>query len=256
LSCVFPTTDNSEEVPMGIRIAFTSTEALIARCDTAAAEASTGGPGLDCQAVVPVGEWRPLRAADAEPLRAADGDAPATVVELARIMPGVGQPLTGHDSPFTPLTSGYAAQFLAGADSPPGKPTTTINGSAGLRLGVHLDNFDRLPLSRRTASRRRLGVNLGPGVRHLLLGSIDILGICQAAGIYNLGHCPHTDDIRRHVAEGRPFRLLRLRLDPGDGYIAPTELVPHDGSTQTADAPSHIAFWLGHWPTGIVNSVI
>ncbi|AKG41415.1 hypothetical protein SXIM_00310 [Streptomyces xiamenensis] len=27
-------------------------------------------------------------------------------------------------------------------------------------------------------------------------------------------------DIRRYVAAGHPLRCLRIRLDPGDGYIA------------------------------------
>ncbi|MGW6455186.1 hypothetical protein ACWF94_04540 [Streptomyces sp. NPDC055078] len=39
---------------------------------------------------------------------------------------------------------------------------------------------------------------------------------------------------------------LRIRLAPGDGCIAPTELLPHDGSTTGIDHPSVAAFWLGH----------
>jgi hypothetical protein len=49
---------------------------------------------------------------------------------------------------------------------------------------------------------------------------------------------------------------MRIRLDPGEGYIAPTELLPHDGSTLTATAPSRIAFWLGHWPIGTLGSLV
>lgn len=245
---------------MGIRIAFTSTEALIARCETADAEASAGYPGLDRRAIVPASPWRPLPEAEAGLLRAAADDDPATVIELSRVLPGwppePSQATTGYDSCVPLLASGHAAQFLACTDSPPRQATTTVDESVGLRIGVHLDNFDRQPLRVRATSRRRLGINLGPGVRHLLLGSTDILDICQAAGIRDPSYCPHTDDIRRHLADGHPFHLLRLRLDPGDGYIAPTELVPHDGSTQAADTPSRIAFWLGHWPPGTVKSVI
>jgi hypothetical protein len=245
---------------MSIRIAFTSTQALTARCDAADARASTGDPGLDDEAIIPADCWRPLRAADAEPLRATADDDPATVIELARILPGrppePDRPLTGNVRVPALFADQHAAQFLAYADSQPGQATTTIDPATGRRIGIHLDNFDKLPLAQRTASRRRLGLNLGPGVRHLLLGNIDILDICQAAGIRHPRHCPHTDDIRRHVADRRALPLLRLRLDPGDGYIAPTELVPHDGSTLTGEAPSRIAFWLGHWPTGIIKSLI
>ncbi|MDT0323164.1 hypothetical protein [Streptomyces millisiae] len=61
-------------------------------------------------------------------------------------------------------------------------------------------------------------------------------------------HYPHTEDTRQYVAAGHPLRCLRIRLDPGDGYIAPTELFPHDGSTAGIDRPSVAAFWLGRTP--------
>jgi hypothetical protein len=244
---------------MSIRIAFTSSQALAEHCDTADARASIGDPGFDDEAIVPAGCWKPLPTADAEPLRATADDDPATVIELARILPGPppdpNRPLTANAGVLGLFADRHAKHFLACADSPSGQATTTIDPATGRRIGIHLDNFDKLPLTQRTASRR-LGLNLGPGVRHLLVGNIDILDICQAAGLRHPRHYPHTDDIRRHVADGRALRLLRLRLNPGDGYIAPAELLPDDGSTLTAEAPSRIAFRLGHWPTGTIKSLI
>ena len=35
------------------------------------------------------------------------------------------------------------------------------------------------------------------------------------------------------------FSELRIRLDPGEGYITPTELLPHDGSTAGIDQGLH-----------------
>ncbi|MGK5532877.1 hypothetical protein, partial [Streptomyces sp. URMC 129] len=61
---------------------------------------------------------------------------------------------------------------------------------------------------------------------------------------------PHTDDLRTYTAAGHPLGCLRIRLNPGEGYITPTELLPHDGSTEAHDQPSTAAFWLGHWPRG------
>jgi hypothetical protein len=43
-------------------------------------------------------------------------------------------------------------------------------------------------------------------------------------------------------------RCLRIRLEPGDGYVAPTEFLPHDGSTTGIDQPSVAAFSLGRPP--------
>jgi hypothetical protein len=237
---------------MGIRIAFTDANALVARCAITDARIATGGPGFDDLAIVPSGNWTPLPIAVAEEFRASSDDAPATVIELARILPDWPESRAGTDPG---LIAESRAQFLAFTDSQPGQATTTIDEATGRRIGLHLDNFDKLPLNSRAASRRRLGVNLGPGVRHLLVGTLDILDICQGVGVHP-SYCPHTDDIRRHVTDGRPLRMLRLRLDPGDGYIAPTELIPHDGATLTAVAPSRIAFWLGHWPVGMIQTLI
>ncbi|MEV0972047.1 hypothetical protein [Microtetraspora glauca] len=69
--------------------------------------------------------------------------------------------------------------------------------------------------------------------------------ICQTLNQAQDEHYPHTDDVRRYVADGHPLRCLRIRLEPGQGYIAPTEFLPHDGSTSYAEERSLAAFWLG-----------
>ena len=244
---------------MGIRIAFTDPNALIKRCDTAIGRIADGEDGVQNGAVTPDADWQPLRPDEAEQLAAGPDDQANTVTELVRVLPDwtpdPQRPLIDHIGAFDPFAGRHASTFLAHVDERPGQRTTTIDPAVDLRLGIHLDNHDKLPLEQRTASRRRLGLNLGPGVRHLLIGTLDIFEIGAAIGA-DPRYFPHTDDIRRHVAAGRPLRLLRIRLDPGDAYITPTELVPHDGSTLTAAAPSRIAFWLGHWPVGAIGSLV
>ncbi|MFF7655067.1 hypothetical protein ACFZCY_35405 [Streptomyces sp. NPDC007983] len=134
--------------------------------------------------------------------------------------------------------------------------TTTVNHANGLRIGLHVDNWDRLPYSRRHTSRRRLCINLGPGTRYLLLADVDIRQICRAMQDHCDDRYPHTDDLRRYVSDHHPIRCLRLRLGPGEGYIAPTELLPHDGSTEDQAEPSSAAFWLGHWQRGVLPSLV
>lgn len=95
----------------------------------------------------------------------------------------------------------------------------------------------------------RLCVNLGPGPRYLILGHHDARHITRA--VHPDDHttrAPHTDDLRRYVATGGDPACVRLRLEPGDAYLAPTELLPHDGSTADLDRPSTAAFWLGSFP--------
>ena len=41
--------------------------------------------------------------------------------------------------------------------------------------------------------------------------------------------------------------IVRLRVDPGEAYIAPTENVFHDGSTEGFFRPSHFLYYRGHF---------
>lgn len=245
---------------MPTHIAFASPEALIERCEVAAGVRLTSNePGWEDGAVVPLDDWLPLTTQQAAELQADPATDPNTVVEVVdvpidRAAAHAMIPTTASE--FEPFAGRHNADFLGYVDQDPGLRTSTIDESRDLRIGIHLDNFDKLSFTERTTGRRRLGVNFGPGPRHLLLATIDVLDVCLANDTDQPSRYPHTDDVRRYVQDGRPLTILRIRLDPGEGYIAPTELLPHDGSTLTAAAPSRIAFWLGHWPVGALPSLV
>ncbi|MFF5447147.1 hypothetical protein [Streptomyces sp. NPDC012888] len=148
------------------------------------------------------------------------------------------------------------AQYLGQALAKPGMTTTTQNHAAGLLLGLHLDNWDKLIHGAKAHGRRRLALNLGPGTRYIILGALDAQAVCRTVHPtdYALRY-PHTTDYRAHVAAGHPIRVYRFRLAPGEGYTAPTEYLLHDGSTDGQAEPSAMAFWLGHWPCGVLTTL-
>lgn len=147
--------------------------------------------------------------------------------------------------------------YLGQALAKPDMTTTTDNYEDGRLIGLHLDNWDKLPYADKHTGRRRLCLNLGPGTRYIVLGTIDAQAVCRAIHPNDHSHrYPHTQDYRDYVARGRPIRIIRIRLASGEGYVAPTEYLPHDGSTEAQDRPSAAAFWLGHWPRGILPSLI
>jgi hypothetical protein len=245
---------------MPIRIAFTNLDSLTGRCDIAAGVRLTANDsGWEDGAVVPLDDWQPLTEQQATDLRANSTTDPNTVVEIVEVSidrTAAHAMIPIAASNFDPFDGRHAADFLGYVDQDPGLRTSTIDQSQDLRIGIHLDNFDKLSFAHRAAGRRRLGVNFGPGIRHLLLATIDVLDVCTVNNPAQPSRYPHTDDLRRYVLDERPLTILRIRLDPGQGYIAPTELLPHDGSTLAATAPSRIAFWLGHWPVGAMPSLI
>jgi len=228
---------------MSIRLDFTDPEALRARCQMSAIRLGSTDQAYDAEALLPDDNWAPLGADLAKRLRADNATPESTLVELVRLRSGA---LRETIHAFAPFGDRLPAKFLGYVDCPPNQRTTTIDTRTTRRLGLHLDNFDRLPLERRAESRRRVAANLGPGSRFLILAIEDIREIAQRS-TEDVRH-PHTDHVRRYIADGGELTCIRIRLEPGEGYIAPTELIPHDGSTWGVDTPSTVAFWLGEWP--------
>ncbi|MFE7529887.1 hypothetical protein ACFU7Y_29845 [Kitasatospora sp. NPDC057542] len=238
---------------MGLSIAFRDAEKLPARCSVAQVTSDVRRPGFEDEAIVPDGRWRSLRQDEVPGLRYRVGTPDSVAVELVRTT----TPVTVEDCPNRPgpttvtfFGDEVPADYRGWAASPPDDLTATVDWNTDRRIGIHLDNWDRLPYPDRHRSRRRLGVNLGPGPRYLILGTVDVKEMCRTLqpGTYRRAH-PHTSHVRTYAAK-TGLQLLRILLQPGEGYVAPTELLPHDGSTEGLPQPSTAAFWLGHWPMG------
>ncbi|WP_433246835.1 hypothetical protein ACQPYK_45940 [Streptosporangium sp. CA-135522] len=236
---------------MGLGLRFDRFSDIQGRIEIGNVRQAGDAPGYDDGvAVVPREDWTLLSSVEADRLRPDDATPTSVVIELvAQPLPVfASDDLQGRVDAATalePLEGRWPYRRLACTASPAGLLTSTEDSTTGHRIGLHVDNFDRLPYPARQNSRRRLCLNLGPGTRYLLVGDRDIKEICRTLGCDQDGYYPHTDDLRRYVAEGHPLRCLRIRLEPGQGYIAPTEFLPHDGSTNGEEAWSLAAFWLG-----------
>ncbi|WP_416483437.1 hypothetical protein [Streptomyces sp. CL12] len=240
---------------MGPRLLFRTLDDLRGRCDITSVQQIRDKPGYDDAALAPGSDWAPMTSDDTEHLRVDSATPDSTLIELVhQPLPGLApDDLAGRRRTAALLEpmDGYRPATLLGCASSPGdRLTTTEDHTTGRRIGLHVDNFDRLSYSARHQGRRRLCLNLGPGPRYLLICDHDVQEICRAlyADTDLKRHFPHTEDVRRYVVAGHPLRCLRIRLEPGDGYIAPTEFLPHDGSTAGIDKPSVAAFWLGRSP--------
>lgn len=238
---------------MPLYVAINDLDAFRERCEFAAVRTAKDQPGYENGAVVPSGAWQPLSKEAGLPLAAPQWAPPSTLVEIVR-------PPLPNECGVEPLANQMGdpdAEYLGQALAKPGMTTTTENYAAGRLLGLHLDNWDKLPYGRKARGRRRLALNLGPGIRYIILGALDAQSVCRAVHPSDYAfRYPHTDDYRAHVAAGHPVRCFRIRLEPGEGYIAPTEYLLHDGSTEDQAQPSAMAFWLGHWPSRELPSLI
>lgn len=173
-------------------------------------------------ALVPAGPWRPL----ADAARAGEDALGPFRTECDIAVVAV--PADGSRAPAARrlATLGQVERFLGVGRDVPGMATLTRDPGPGVLLGLHLDNWDRLPAGVRHLSRNRASLNLGPDARSLLFVDLSILRGFSADAI------PDTDSARRLVQDAAEMpSLLRVQVPTGYAYIAPTENLLHDASS-------------------------
>ncbi|RKT18993.1 hypothetical protein BX285_3435 [Streptomyces sp. 1114.5] len=236
-------------------IAFRDPAAFLDRCEIGGVRQRLHlEPGYESGAVLPAGDWSPLP--EDHPERYAPSiftqdsglveffRLPDTVTDRHSLAALVGELGDPHPVP------------LGETDDPPGEPVTHRLPESGLRPGVHIDHHENLPYAERRTSRRRLCVNLGPGTRYLLLSTSNILSVCRTVRDRYETHHPHTEDLRMCLSQHKPVGLLRIRIEPREGWFAPTAMLPYDESTEDEELPSRTASWLGHWERGVFGPLI
>ncbi|MCX4684453.1 hypothetical protein OG401_09015 [Kitasatospora purpeofusca] len=236
-------------------IAFQDPARLHARCEIAGVRRRTLQPGYETTVAVPDETWQPLPEGHPERFAPSIFTRDSGLVELFRL------PDTVFDVPTaTALVEMLGDPFpvtLGWSTDQPGLASTHTEPDSGLHLGLHVDNHQALPYPSRETARRRLCVNLGPGSRYLLLADTDIKSVCRTVhhDSYET-HIPTTADLRMYVTLRRPVHVLRIRVDPGEGWLAPTAVLPYDESTSGQSLPSVTASWLGHWHRGLFPPLI
>jgi len=225
------------------------------------------------EAVIPRGQWRDLTQSERACLSAPmPADRQTPLIEILQIPPLVlesyaelRQLLSAPNSQdrvrsFCHSTTGKSAaqSFCTFANSissdpsqpqqkciivakPADMPTTTEDVPRKGLNGLHLDNWTRLPLDGRKDAENRIVVNLGIQDRFLLFLNIPIEEVCE----HVMKHARKPDLLRTRGTEVAriffalfpDYPIVRIRLGPGKAYIAPTERVIHDGSSEGSSTP-------------------
>ncbi len=134
------------------------------------------------------------------------------------------KPFCLSDSP--PVISGMGGRQ-------PGLSTATIDNKRGCRNGLHTDNWDGLPLTKKQDSTNRICVNLGLDSRYFLFLNLTEMEIFEMLGCRESDiNKPWTRQLTNEFMRRYPkYPVVKLRIAPGEAYIAPTENMIHDAST-------------------------
>ena len=129
----------------------------------------------------------------------------------------------------------------------PGLKTVTVGNDGKCYVGLHLDSWDNLGLARRHESTNRICVNIGASYRYFLFLPFSLEQMKHILSPRPQNLSIHHLALGDHFMEQFPtVPAIRCRLAPGEAYIAPTENLIHDGSSEGQQQEDHQFTVLGH----------
>lgn len=120
------------------------------------------------------------------------------------------------------------------------------------RIGLHVDNWDDLPLTERAGGRRRLCVNLGLGPRYLIFLRMPVSALVKVGKLRKESSRDMSPAVlvRAYLRKHLKQLTVRLRIDPGEAYIMNADDVIHDGASDVPGVPDVALHFLGHFGPG------
>jgi hypothetical protein len=101
-------------------------------------------------------------------------------------------------------------------------------------VGLHLDTLQSEPVATLHRATSRLCLNLGPNPRWFVFLPLDVDAVIDACGLGETDVL-YSRHFRQTVVQRAHPPVSRVRLDPGEAYIAPTQLMLHDGQSDSRD---------------------
>jgi hypothetical protein len=116
----------------------------------------------------------------------------------------------------------------------PALSTVAVHPTTNRFVGLHVDDFHPEQWESRHLAPNRIAINLGTQDRFFLFVNLPMLDIAQIVG-YNRNGTAYRPGCtligRKFLSENPDYPVIKLRLRPGEGYLAPTENMLHDGTT-------------------------
>jgi hypothetical protein len=120
---------------------------------------------------------------------------------------------------------------------PPGLGTVSRDDATGLLVGLHVDMWARLEGATDAADRpSRLCLNLGAEDRWFLFVNQTVAAMRSRLGRGAVAADP-GDDGRAFLQAFPDYPVLKVRICPGEAYVAATEELLHDGSSYGQSRP-------------------
>lgn len=118
---------------------------------------------------------------------------------------------------------------------PSGLPTVTFDESNRRFIGLHVDSWDGLPIEKRRDATTRICINLSNEARYFLFLAItlDEMRLQLFRNGYLSQWFPDCNQLIRHYMSRFPQHdVIKVEIPPWHAYLAPTENIVHDATTE------------------------
>lgn len=130
--------------------------------------------------------------------------------------------------------------------NPPGLVSTAYNFRDAVFMGLHLDDHQNLAVDQKQFGFHLLSINLGEAEHYFYFVDLPAIALLRHVTmiapdkVATIRTARDLKDAFFSVAAAEA-RIVRLRLQPGQGYIAVTQNIIHDGATNTVGCTDVVA---------------
>jgi len=132
--------------------------------------------------------------------------------------------------------------------------STTWDRNDRKLTGLHIDRWERKPIGSCKSARNRVCLNMGPRHRYLVFTTIELSVLTER---FRLDETVPVTTVhaQAYLREQPLTSVYRLRVEPGEAYVAPTECIIHDGqASSVAGEWVHTVF--GHFEQTDVAKIL
>jgi hypothetical protein len=157
------------------------------------------------------------------------------------------------------LVTSLEEPILTGiAEHPPNLTTVTVTGDGKncQRIGLHVDTWQTAAIDRRHLSPGRLCVNVGRADRWFIFVPYTLDQIAARMALAGCGTNNYLVNrlVESYLSSHTDSPVYRLRIHPGEAYVAPTDNMIHDGSSLAATEISLCYTYRGRFAIGTPRS--
>lgn len=138
----------------------------------------------------------------------------------------------------------------------PNLKNNTFNTNEKVFIGMHLDSWEKKNYIERKEARNRICINLGAEPRYLLFYNISIHTMAEYINLKNNAESLNINEIYKlFAAKYVNYPILKLRINPLEAYLAPTEFIIHDGCNQGTKTPDINLVFRGYYNLDKINFI-